>query len=68
MLPERYSLFWSVPSSHIKSYLLEGGFALVALPLLFGYMLSPLGLLINFVLWDFIYYYFARRYQSDLED
>lgn len=48
--------FWIVPEKFAIDYVLKLAIFMVGLPLLFGAVLTPLGLLFNFALVDWIIY------------
>ena len=48
--------FWIVPEKYAFAYLFRICFLVVALPYLFGFVLTPLGYLLNFLLIDFFTY------------
>jgi hypothetical protein len=48
--------FWQVPEVFILSYLIRLAIFIVVIPYLFGVMLTPIGLLLNFLLIDYFIY------------
>ena len=48
--------FWQVPEFYILSYLIRLAIFIVVIPYLFGVMLTPMGLLLNFLLIDYFIY------------
>lgn len=48
--------FWIVPEFYALSYLIRLAIFIVVIPYLFGVMLTPVGLLLNFLLIDYFIY------------
>lgn len=48
--------FWIVPEKFAVDYVLKLAIFMIGLPMLFGAVLTPLGLFFNFALVDFIIY------------
>ena len=48
--------FWIVPEMFVLSYVIRLGIFLVLIPYLFGVVLSPLGLFLNFLFIDYLIY------------
>jgi len=47
---------WVVPEFYVWAYIFRIIFLVFALPYLFGFMLTPLGYLVNFLLVDYVVY------------
>ena len=48
--------FWTVPEFYALSYLIRLAIFIIVMPYLFGVVLTPVGLLINFLLVDYFIY------------
>ena len=48
--------FWIVPEFYALSYLIRLAIFIVVIPYLFGVMLTPMGLLLNFLIIDYFIY------------
>ena len=60
-------LYWSVPSEKAMHYIIVMTFMMLVLPYLFGLVFTSLGHLLNFLLYDAVYY-FTYRVEQAIKD
>ena len=60
-------LFWAVPDQFVKRYAIGLLLLLYVLPTLFGFYYTKLGVVINIISYDVIFYVFARI-RENIED
>lgn len=53
-------IFWAVPEKFVKRYALGLILLIYVLPYLFGFYYTKLGIVINIIWYDVIFYVFAR--------
>jgi len=61
-------LFWAVPDQFVKRYAIGLLLLLYVLPTLFGFYYTKLGVVINIIWYDVIFYVFARIRETMEDD